>query len=155
MPPPRENVGYAPVKTVSRASTDDSDTEAGETASMYAPDPPDDAGGGEGFNQYIQSRSRSLLYAAAALFIVLVLLLAGSGSGGADGSTATIVGEGVAVVHASCALRPTTQSELGSGLSSGTLYLTYTPGLGTDVEVEGLGMSPGKHGIHIHELGDL
>lgn len=155
MAPSRENAGYAPVKTVSRVSTvDDSDTEAGETASMYALDPPDDTDSGEDFSQYIRSRSRSLMYAAAALVIVVVLLLAASGSGAND-SAAPAVGKGAAIVYASCELHPTTQSELGSGLSSGTLYLTYTPGLGTDVEVAALGMSPGKHGIHIHELGDL
>ena len=43
----------------------------------------------------------------------------------------------------------------GSGLSSGVMYLTYTPGVGTETEVETSGMTEGLHGIHIHDWGDL
>ena len=159
MPPHRDPVGggYAPVRTaVSRASTadDDSDTEAGERASMYAPEP-DDEGDGEDFREYFRRRSQSLIYAAATLVLMLVLVLGGSSSDGDGGSAVAVAGEAVAPLYASCKLRPTTQSELGSGLAGGTMYLTYTPGLGTDVEVQALGMSPGKHGVHIHTLGDL
>ena len=54
-----------------------------------------------------------------------------------------------------CDIVATTQSVPGSGLSTGTMYLTYTPGAGTDVEIEAHGMTPGLHGVHIHASGDL
>ena len=34
-------------------------------------------------------------------------------------------------------------------------YLTFTPGHGTDIEIEASGMAPGVHGVHIHESGDM
>lgn len=148
--------GYAPVKTASRPDTDDdseSDAESGERQSVYAVGL-DDVDAGEDFRDYMKGHARCLTYAIIALAIVLVLTLAATRDGSGDsGPAAALPSDGQ--LYASCELRPTTNSVLGAGLASGTMYLTYTPGRGTDVEVEAAGMSPGKHGIHIHTLGDL
>jgi Cu-Zn family superoxide dismutase len=151
--------GYAPVKTVSRASDSESDAEAGfgeeddEKISMYAPDD-NDGSGGENFGDWIKAASGpSAGYCVGTLVVVLVLVLAVSGDGSADARGGAFTPP--VPLFASCELRATTQSSLGAGLASGTMYLTYTPGVGTDVEIEGTGMSPGKHGVHIHALGDL
>eukprot|EP01052_Picozoa_sp_SAG31_P014399 SAG31_NODE_893_length_11177_cov_10.241806_4_plen_592_part_00 len=59
------------------------------------------------------------------------------------------------LARAVCDIVPTTQVVPGSGLTQGTMTLTYTPGYGTDIEIEASGMTPGLHGVHIHESGDM
>jgi Cu-Zn family superoxide dismutase len=77
--------------------------------------------------------------------------------GGGDGSGAATGGTdwGSEPIYAACQLTATTQNELGAGLSGGTMYLTYEPLVGTHIEIEARDMAPGKHGVHIHTLGDL
>ena len=58
-------------------------------------------------------------------------------------------------IEAMCSFTRTTQEVDGSGLSSGVMYMTYTPGRGTQTEVYTTGMTEGLHGIHIHNFGDL
>ena len=62
---------------------------------------------------------------------------------------------GGGALHAVCDVVPTTQTVHGSGLTEGKMYLTYTPGHGTDIEITASGMSPGLHGVHLHESGDM
>lgn len=162
---PRESLagGYAPVRTAStpRDDANDSGTESdGEAAeaspSLYAP--PAEAEGQEDFGQYVMARlqaSNRSVVCVGVLVLILVLALGGGGGTGATPGPPVTVSEADGPIFAACELRPTTQSELGSGLFDGTMYLTYTPGRGTDVEITAQGMSPGKHGVHIHALGDL
>ena len=98
----------------------------------------------------------------AFLGILAVLVLIYAFGGGGDNTptplalpTVDTVDGGSTAVYAECQLEATTQSVPGGGLAGGTVYLTYSPETGTDVEIVGHGMSPGKHGVHIHELGDL
>lgn len=58
-------------------------------------------------------------------------------------------------IEATCHFNATTQDVEGGGISSGTMYITYIPGLGATTDVITEGMTPGLHGIHIHDFGDL
>lgn len=58
-------------------------------------------------------------------------------------------------IEATCHFNATTQVVEGGGISSGTMYITYVPGVGATTDVITTGMTPGLHGIHIHDFGDL
>ena len=58
-------------------------------------------------------------------------------------------------IEATCHFNATTQDVEGGGISSGTMYITYVPGVGATTDVITEGMTPGLHGIHIHDFGDL
>jgi hypothetical protein len=58
-------------------------------------------------------------------------------------------------IEATCHFNATTQEVEGGGISSGTMYITYVPGVGATTDVITEGMTPGLHGIHIHDFGDL
>ena len=156
---PRESKAgaYAPVRTASTpTAAEDSGTES-DGESMYAP--PTAEGEEEGFGEYVKASTgsnRSIVCVGGLVLLLIVVLALGGGSGAETPPVTTVAGpEADGPIFAACELRPTTQSELGSGLSGGTMYLTYTPGVGTDVEITGDGMAPGKHGVHVHALGDL
>jgi Cu-Zn family superoxide dismutase len=77
------------------------------------------------------------------VFAVPLLLLACAPSGD-SGSTAA-----AAPAHAVAQISPAG----GSGVS-GTVTFTTLPGEGVKVDVELSGLTPGKHGFHVHENGD-
>ena len=91
--------------------------------------------------------------AGGALLSIMMLLraatLVGMCAAGAEGQVAP------GKIEATCHFNATTQVVEGGGISSGTMYITYVPGVGATTDVITEGMTPGLHGIHIHDFGDL
>jgi Cu-Zn family superoxide dismutase len=60
-------------------------------------------------------------------------------------------------IEAVCHFQPTTQTVPGSGLepNGSVMYIESVPGLPARIDVQTNGMTPGPHGIHIHDFGDL
>jgi Cu/Zn superoxide dismutase len=60
-------------------------------------------------------------------------------------------------LEAVCHFQPTTQQVPGSGLDprDSVMYITSVPGQAAKIEVQTMGQTPGLHGIHIHDYGDL
>jgi Cu-Zn family superoxide dismutase len=87
---------------------------------------------------------KRLTVITVALLASTFLLTAAAAQKGAD------AGQG-GPTHAVCVLTPTQKSD---GKVHGTVKFTQTS---TGVEIEGTieGLTPGKHGFHVHEFGDL
>jgi Cu-Zn family superoxide dismutase len=86
------------------------------------------------------SLTRKLTTAAAALLASTLLLTAAEGEKKADGPKKAV-----------CVLSPTKKSD---SHVQGTVTFTQTDA-GVEISGEISGLSPGKHGFHIHEFGDM
>jgi len=84
--------------------------------------------------------TRKLVAAAVALLASTLLLTAAEGEKKADGPK-----------KATCVLTPTKKS---GGHVQGTVTFTQTDA-GVEISGEITGLTPGKHGFHIHEFGDV
>ena len=84
--------------------------------------------------------TRKLVAAAVALLASTLLLTAAEGEKKADGPKKAV-----------CVLTPTKKS---GGHVQGTVTFTQTDA-GVEISGEITGLTPGKHGFHIHEFGDV